>query len=122
MTNPKLDKAAIKARAEKATPGPWYRVDVRIQTVPDRQTDTKKYIALHSGCTDGAKFPNDGEFIAHARTDIPALLEALEAAEGIVKKWRYHSPGTAEHTHPVWCKSWDQGRDLCNCGQALRVE
>lgn len=73
---------AIRARADKATPGPW--------TVYDR-----------GGCgdhdVDGPKGPeaselsgryrgmfcraDDAEFVAHARADIPWLLDRLAAAE-----------------------------------------
>ena len=51
------ERAAIRARCEAATPGPWER-----------------YFVLHES------HPN-AEFIVHARQDIPALLAALDEAE-----------------------------------------
>jgi hypothetical protein len=47
-----LDLAAIRARCDAATPGPWT-------------------------C-------DDGDFVAHARTDIPALLAYIDELEGRV--------------------------------------
>ena len=78
-----IDIAAIKARADKATSGPWAKnpftahVDAFEQGCPlpvcallwptDLRTEDQSIA--------------DGEFIAHARTDIPALIAALEASE-----------------------------------------
>lgn len=60
----------IKARIEKATPGPW---DVsythgRVDHLRNGIRFTVADLAFR-----------DAEFIAHARTDIPKLLAALEA-------------------------------------------
>ncbi len=78
-----LDIAAINARADAATSGPWAKnpftahVDAFEQGYPipvcallwptDLRTEDQSIA--------------DGEFIAHARTDIPDLLAALEASE-----------------------------------------
>ena len=78
-----LDIAAIKARADAASEGPWAKnpftahVDAFEQGYPipvcallwptDLRTEDQSIA--------------DGEFIAHARTDIPDLLAALEASE-----------------------------------------
>lgn len=60
----------IRERAEAATAGPWeligggeYVTGVSILVAPD----------------DGGVTGNDAEFIAHARTDLPRLLDAVEA-------------------------------------------
>lgn len=74
------DLTAIRARAEAATPGPW-------TTWVDGHNN-------HSGvCTDDGEVGisddvegADAEFIAHARTDVPALLDALEAAQSRIDK------------------------------------
>ena len=75
------DLAEIQARADAATPGPWgfdeipetgeCRVDRKVG--PDDQPD---FEAITSG---GSTF-NDAVFIAHARTDVPALVAELTAA------------------------------------------
>lgn len=73
-----IDIAAIKARADKATAGPW-------------ANDAPACVAKlwpEGGKMTVATAPHEtffgianAEFIAHARTDIPALLTALEASE-----------------------------------------
>lgn len=67
--------AAIRARAEAATPGPWTLYDQDAGTelagrfgriaIPD---------SMHS-----VAWPANAKFIAHARTDVPRLLAAVDA-------------------------------------------
>lgn len=77
--------AEIRARADAATEGPWmalvYRkpsagdegmYDVRAQPHPAMRGFTKLVADAHEGKA-------DAEFIAHAREDIPRLLDALES-------------------------------------------
>lgn len=69
----------IKARAEKATPGPWkftHSVDQRRGHVAG-PWDICFYNPEEPAGHKGHKFDNF-TFIAHARTDIPKLLAALE--------------------------------------------
>lgn len=98
MTNDEL--SAIEARAHAATPGPW------------RHGTLEKY---HVFCTGtGWAVPDervllrmnhhfspdmDARFIAHARTDVPALCaelrttrERLATAEALLRKWLYSDP------------------------------
>jgi hypothetical protein len=82
----KLDVAAIRARAEAATPGPWrcYRGKLRPQfptNIIEILGPEGKAVVAWTGF-DGVYTPKretnaNGLFIAHARTDIPALLDAL---------------------------------------------
>ncbi len=69
-----IDLEAIRARAAAATPGPWdakaYRVHV---PGPDRIL-----AACWRPWGDVADITADVEFIAAARTDVPALLEAVD--------------------------------------------
>ena len=75
-----LDLDAIEARAEAATPGPWRQTASRrgyrdVLQTPDTYADRM----IAKGC------PNaDAAFIAHARTDIPALVSELRAAREVV--------------------------------------
>lgn len=71
----------IKARAENATEGPWGRFH------DDYETGTSLVAAaLHEPkdvdviASDIAN-PNDANFIRHARTDIPALLDHITVVE-----------------------------------------
>ena len=86
--------AAIKARAEAATKGPW----TSPWDLPDDATEDQIYIAGPRGemvvgtmWYDGQHFAcaeQDAAFICHARSDVPALVaeverlrKALEAAK-----------------------------------------
>lgn len=68
---PEPDLGAIEARANAATPGPW-GYDLNGYIAPDLGDEWGGTVAKVLG--KGGQFDKDGEFIAHARTDIPALL------------------------------------------------
>ena len=76
-----LDLDAIEARAEAATPGPWRQTTSKrgyrdVLQTPDSYGDRM----IAKGC------PNaDADFIAAARTDIPALVAELRAAREVVE-------------------------------------
>lgn len=74
-----LDREAIERRVNAATPGPW-------TFEPDDDGGPLGYIlpadphrpeTLFETCNVWEQAYLDGEFVAHARTDIPALLSAL---------------------------------------------
>lgn len=67
------DVAAIKARLEAATPGPWTNERYRVFGGYGTR------VANATGDTWASRA--DAEFIANAPSDIAALLQALEAAE-----------------------------------------
>lgn len=68
-----LDLAAIRARAQAATPGPWVR-----QEWPPTQIDVADGVLIYD---DNNLKDADAAFIAHARQDIPALCDRVEALE-----------------------------------------
>ena len=82
----------IKKRAENATPGPWFRqyVDV-VTTDPDPRdihSDAPRECRIsrraeHLDFKD-AQGIRDADFIAHARTDVPKLVNALERVEALL--------------------------------------
>lgn len=81
---PREERDAIRARAEAATPGPWV-VNVKERTVRSLAdgydgTEWGGTILYDDSCGE-RPIPGDAYFIAHARTDVPALLDALDAAE-----------------------------------------
>jgi hypothetical protein len=83
--NDKLDLAAIRARCDAATPGPW-EVVVRGNTVTSHAiTVSDKYISIASGIS--PKTAN-AKFIAHAREDIPALIGEVERLQSDNKRLR----------------------------------
>ena len=77
----------IKARVEKATPGPW-------SVWPDEEDDgydTFSVLDSEDGRLGlsgfyGRNALENAEFIAHARQDIPDLLEALTAANAEIER------------------------------------
>jgi hypothetical protein len=71
-----IDRAAMRARAEAATEGPWDYVCQGVVAQFTQSSEDAMDNPVATGRTDA-----DGEFVAHARTDIPALLAALEDAE-----------------------------------------
>jgi hypothetical protein len=76
--------AAIKQRAEKATPGPWFAHGATVSPDPASDhhgwpPDPQCLAALNDG--EYVANPNagaDAEFIAAARGDVPALLAEIE--------------------------------------------
>jgi hypothetical protein len=104
-----LDLQAIRARIDLATPGPWSEDDGNIGSEPlaeARQAIILRRLRGETGLPhpdDGLKSPlgfvasthqeqpnfeADAEFIAHARTDVPALCDALETATKRAADWR----------------------------------
>lgn len=69
----------IKERAEAATKGPWRHFHKRSVTIPHEYAGRiveQDWETFHK--YEG--YLDDAEFIAHARTDIPRLVKALETA------------------------------------------
>ena len=69
--------AAIRARAEAATPGPWDGVPGRC-ILPDDWNHRYTAHQVIEGCIYNPNAENDHAFIAHAREDIPALVAEVE--------------------------------------------
>lgn len=82
--------AAIRERAERATPGPWSARRWAIPTadqffVMQAFEDGKEIATAWQGVRypdmpriSGQEASDNAEFIAHARTDIPRLLDEIE--------------------------------------------
>ena len=88
----------IQARADKATAGPWFREYSDVVTArPDPRDVEEGYEdARNSRVVRGAPhLPKkdrqgiaDAEFIAHARTDIPALLAMVREQRAAIERVR----------------------------------
>ena len=110
MTNQKLDREAIKARAEKATPGrlvyemektPYMnRISYNPQPAAFIKVDGHGGGAAIATCW-GNITRHDAEslakFITHAHTDILDVLSALEAAEGTLVEIEEYWNGNENH-------------------------
>lgn len=109
-----LDLEAIKKRCESATPGPW---GVRLsdpgilsgvfysgkEEIFTPGTKLPKSICRNPQFSQNQDIRSDMEFIAHARTDIPVLIEEVErlrtdrniliTALEAFKRYARHKPG-----------------------------
>ena len=80
-----MDIQAAKKRCEAATEGPWefangfYGWDMGIFPVGCKDRLNEAVVA-NNGHSNGDLNQANGDFIAHARSDLPAALEALEEA------------------------------------------
>lgn len=78
-----IDTKALRKLADAATPGPW-EVDRMgdLVSVPGRERDRYGgHIFIGTATGDASSAAEDAAFIAAARTAVPALLDALAAAE-----------------------------------------
>lgn len=107
MTLTDAEIAAIRERAELATRGPWLadtagHLEIYSQHedepslifvfdwVPDKGIETDGYGHLQ-------EMHPDLEFIAHSRTDIPALLETIEEMRGVIAAMVHDTAGWDIH-------------------------
>jgi hypothetical protein len=91
-----VDVAAARARCEAATPGPWIASDdsepLRIGShgeyppayVP--RTGRRYVLGMDAAGRPYQPFERDAAFIAHARTDLPAALDTIEAQEANLRE------------------------------------
>lgn len=94
MTNlTRAEIEAIRGRCEKATKGPWrtgHSVD-GVFTEADNERIANRFIC------DAPAYANE-EFIAHARTDVPALLEQVEKMNEVLKMaLRFHEEQQSDY-------------------------
>lgn len=111
----------IRERAEKATPGPW-AIDPKFRISMDggRHAFLEVYSRIRAiwvakvqtFSDDKGEYAANAELTATARTDIPALCDALEKAMGVIP---------LEHLRSCCfgAVTGDEG-DYCNCGLAKR--
>ncbi|AZS12364.1 hypothetical protein SEA_KENNA_88 [Gordonia phage Kenna] len=130
-----LDLDAIEARARAATPGPWEFHDEDIHRNPwvTRKIvrDNEPYhelnvlkVRMARHARDECCWPptsTDAEFIAHARTDVPALVSRVRELEAFVAGIRAETtfaghgqcdPGDCSMLSDVvdWLEHLDEGK------------
>jgi hypothetical protein len=127
------DLAAIRARAEAATKGPWARIpfggqwkddpeflcigrmnDASEPINPDIPCDAWEQIALGNCVT-----PENAAFIIHARTDVPALLDLVD----LLRAQRDKAVKALEPFAEMKCGRKHRGQPcschFCNAGQII---
>lgn len=109
------DIEAIRKRCEAATPGPW-SYDFWEEYV---------YVSLDSGLfivadlKRASQMDRDGDFIAHARQDIPTLLSALEAARAKLADAEDHIRYQADANSALFKQSQEYWQDRENAAKLL---
>lgn len=96
----------IKLRCEAATPGPW-RIDI-LRMLKPRVEDVYRIGA--GGLPEGSS-SNNAEFIAHARTDIPKLVEALEKC---ITQRDFYALALLGETGPDFLEEYQEDLELSN--------
>lgn len=89
-----LDLDAIEARANAATEGPWHVVTAWTDYVAYQVTDDGEAASMNCYGGSGAMntglgvIEDDAEFIAHARTDVPALVAEVRRLRNVIEEAR----------------------------------
>lgn len=107
--------AEIRARVEAATEGPWtaeYSGEQGNCVLPPGYRSTREAVAVTRLLSAQA----DAEFIAHARTDLPALLATVEAVMALHKCLTFPDDGIGE---PTACGHCDNETYPCPTVRAL---
>jgi hypothetical protein len=73
--------AAIRERAERATPGPW---EAKIFDITAYDSELGRKVNLFEAYTDNHE--DNCQFVAHAREDMPALLAELDRLRAEVER------------------------------------
>lgn len=76
--------SAIKERAAKAMPGPWYRGESYEQMYPGYYVASEANGLIVLAEEEGILRDEDVQFIAHAREDVPALVAEVERLQSII--------------------------------------
>lgn len=73
--------AAIRERAEQATPGPWRKTQDRLTHPEGWEIESDEWLVAAECCgyTGSIDRETDAVFIAAAREDVPALLDHVDA-------------------------------------------
>lgn len=90
--DPHAQLAEIRAREQAATEGPWRALGTGVANGDHwyvcNEGEALAYIAANDGENEEQREP-DAQFIAHSRTDMPRLLDALEAVLALHKPESY---------------------------------
>lgn len=117
MTDEQL--AEIEARCEAATPGPWARKRgqfTRVVSFSDENGTVVASTYTSSFAPPKIQAMENASFIAHARTDVPALLAEVKR----LRRWQkeaaeyFRNASLEEHAGP-------EGTPQCQCGSCLKV-
>ena len=111
------DIPEIKERYEAATEGPWEASeDIRTHAMVVFQPENGGLVIHDGECLSDA----DANFIAHARTDIPALVTALEEAQELLQTLS-RTEEMMNWGHPNECAALDGSECVCGLDTLRRL-
>ena len=116
MIDPRETLVSIRARVDAATEGPWRAYGTVIDAVTGtgdcKGCSGLDWPAHEPSCYHSevaGSLPQNAEFIAHSRTDLPALLDSLEAIldTHVEREWRpfdglYLGSTVCDHCRRTW--------------------
>lgn len=115
MTEQELQ--AIKERVAAATPGPWYYNNAHVATKegvaggypPNEASVCELYDGEYIENKNGV---NDARFIAHARQDVPVLVEEVERLRKALEFYADEKNYIEEHKDPFGAEKYDSSVTL----------
>lgn len=114
----------IEARAEAATPGPWeWHPYMSSGATLAKPNHPGHEVNILKTTDDWPPVADDAEFIAHARTDVPALVAALRAVLDLHQPGSYSATKGELTAHPVCPTCHDKaGVHPCGCWREVDEE
>ena len=109
MADPRETLARIRKRTNAATEGPWETEHHYNRLTGEHVVSEIPRVAECMGNGDGGlDYKEDAEFIAHARTDVPWLLEQVDRRDKALEKvLRLHPRVVVLHADPEFGRMED---------------
>lgn len=107
MTDRELQE--IETRCEAATPGPWKGIRktgyvYAVDCVTAKCGDSSDKVLVQFN---GERWGNDAEFIAHSRSDVPALIGEVKRLRALVIQHEEEQAAVDNYMPPVWPSTED---------------
>lgn len=101
----------IRAKERAATPGPWWHTPP-VATIEQRiiDYDGTGMVRTKIGTID---CPEDAQFVAHARQDVPALLDEIDRLRGLLDSAVQDICGACEALVRASGHGWEDGCGGC---------
>lgn len=118
--------AAIRERAERATPGPWTyeynveRIGIGYDVRANLGGPDVTYALARLGFETRSR--HDANFIAHSRTDIPDLLSHVESLEAKLEKAREIIQQAMKFGPPLEAENHKSACWFCDMGESGRSD
>ena len=105
-----------KKRCEAATEGPWEMFEAKGSPPIVRKVNGQRFVCEVRGSWQ-TMLTKDADFIAHARSDLPAALEALAEAQGKLGALEAEARGWMDSERAWYCRTQIvRILSKCSCG------